>query len=498
MSDPLSTAQWNTESRLYVAARILASVRNVVRNHRLTLAAFLVPLTIRSIPEIIAGPYPVGYDTITAYVPLMRDWASGNTGAQFNPAIGGWLLFVVFGLIYSATHVDPIIIAKIAAPLLYGGLGVSEYAFARRVLGWNARKSLLLILIASSYFVSLRISWDLFRNTLALALMLLALVVGQNVNTRRRLLSFSVMVVLVATAHLLVATLLIVLVVLGDFPTKKPDWRRISAALPGAIYCAYSVVGLWIAGTSAVAIVEGGPQPISALYPIYLFLPLIPMAVLGSRNLRSKLLNLWLLVCGVVVVVATIPFSVSILTLSQGRWALIMFLPVVILSAEGVSRLRSSLGPALHWKPIAIGWMFVVVLLGSVYVGLPAREAFPYYQFLAPTSMLQSTVPLEDSRNVIGAFEWLSANISPGSVIMTTDPMYGWAREYFKGNAPILHFYPGVTLGQGLQVTIQRGYTRIFTVWWSDGQGWYGQESVPAEFALIYKCANFGVFLYVT
>ena len=36
--------------------------------HRYALAAFLIPLGIRAAPEIIVGPYPVGFDTIAFYV----------------------------------------------------------------------------------------------------------------------------------------------------------------------------------------------------------------------------------------------------------------------------------------------------------------------------------------------------------------------------------------------------------------------------------------------
>ena len=45
----------------------------VVRSYRFALAAFLIPLFIRAIPEILVGPYPVGCDTIALYVPDTLD-----------------------------------------------------------------------------------------------------------------------------------------------------------------------------------------------------------------------------------------------------------------------------------------------------------------------------------------------------------------------------------------------------------------------------------------
>ncbi len=52
---------------------------------RFAMAAFLIPLTVRAVPEIIVGPYPVGFDTIAFYVPNTLDWAVGKTGLSETP-----------------------------------------------------------------------------------------------------------------------------------------------------------------------------------------------------------------------------------------------------------------------------------------------------------------------------------------------------------------------------------------------------------------------------
>ncbi len=61
-----------------VTVRTGLSVWNRVVAIRFGLAAFLIPLAIRSIPEIIVGPYPVGWDTIEFYIPSMLDWDDRN------------------------------------------------------------------------------------------------------------------------------------------------------------------------------------------------------------------------------------------------------------------------------------------------------------------------------------------------------------------------------------------------------------------------------------
>jgi hypothetical protein len=55
---------------------IFQALGRAVRSYRFALAAFLIPLFIRSIPEILVGPYPIGWDTIAFYVPNNLDSAA--------------------------------------------------------------------------------------------------------------------------------------------------------------------------------------------------------------------------------------------------------------------------------------------------------------------------------------------------------------------------------------------------------------------------------------
>jgi hypothetical protein len=467
-----------------------------IRRHRFGLAALLIPVVLRTIPEIIAGPYPIGYDTITGYVPFMRDWAAGNPGSHFEFEAGGWLLFVLFGLAYAATRIDPLTIVKISAPLLYGILGFSEYVFAEKVLKWDRQKSFLLVFIASVYFVSLRVSWDLFRNTLGLSLMLFALVVGMNIGSKKRLVEFSALVLVVAFTHLLVAALLVSLVLIQSF-SKGLDIRRILPAIPAAFVIAISLIEFQAQGIAPIGqgVTVTGTLSVYA-FSLYAFLPLLPMVLLGKRMLESSLIKWWLVVCVVGVILATTPLSISSQLVSSNRWTLMMFLPLTVLSAEGFSRLGKSIS-FRGFKPlIRMGWILLLLILFAGYVGLQAESAFPYYAYFVPTSMLQSTVPLHNSQDVVNSFQWLSANIQPGSTIIALNPIYGWAREYFTGNAVVIGYAPGTTFDAALQQTLAMGNTRIYTVWWANGQGWYSNPSPPRGFVLQHQDGQFGVFLY--
>lgn len=63
-----------------VSGRVFTVLQRRFWKWRYGLAAFLLPLGVRMVPELLVGPYPVGWDTIAFYVPNTLDWAAGKAG----------------------------------------------------------------------------------------------------------------------------------------------------------------------------------------------------------------------------------------------------------------------------------------------------------------------------------------------------------------------------------------------------------------------------------
>ena len=460
------------------------------------LAAFLFPALVRVVPEIVAGPYPIGYDTVNSYAPFMLDWGLGNS--TFSPVIGGWVVYALFGGIYIATRIDPIVIVKTAAPIFYGVLGVSEFIFAQRVLRWRHGKSLFLVMVASMDFVLLRFSWDLFRNTLGLALLLLYFAYRTDPNSWRKEIVFTFLAWLVVVTHVLVGVVLVGIVCLELITSARtPQLKKVVPIIPASAQIVSSVIGLQGQGISIVA--GGGPSTIVSVSALALtvLVPIVSLAFFGYRSLKSRLVGCWVLICLIGLLSETQPISISSELVAPERWLLMLGVPVVFYAIEGVSRLlaSSSLGKVTVRRAVGLCWLTIFVALGVAFVGLPASDALSYFSSFTPTSMLQSSVPLEDSRSLVSSFSWLSANIDQGSVLMTHHAMYGWARLYFHGNNPLIAYPPQTTLEQGLVLTISQGYAEIYTVWWTDHYGWYGESTVPACFQEVHHEGRMGVYL---
>src|SRR5712692_3652946 len=109
--------------------------------HRFALLAFLIPLGIRAIPEIIVGPYPIGWDTIAFYVPNTLDWATGKVGPLQMLGTAP-LMYMISVPAYMASRVNPVWIFKVMGPLLYGIMIFALFRFLRLGLKWNDRMAL--------------------------------------------------------------------------------------------------------------------------------------------------------------------------------------------------------------------------------------------------------------------------------------------------------------------------------------------------------------------
>src|SRR2546428_6134298 len=202
--------------------RIAEWLARTVSSYKFALAAFLVPVFIRSIPEILVGPYPIGWDTIAFYVPNTLDWAAGKVG--FVQILGtAPLMYMISVPVYWVTRVNPVWIFKIMGPILYGTMIWSLFRFLRIGLKWPDKQALGGALLTSLYFVTLRISWDLYRNMLGLTFILLSLPLLQNWKGPRKALASSTLLLLAVGSDQLTGVLALAIV---GWRFLRSTWNR--------------------------------------------------------------------------------------------------------------------------------------------------------------------------------------------------------------------------------------------------------------------------------
>lgn len=182
------------------------------------LLSFLVPLIVRAIPEIVSYPWPIGFDTVNAYAPFIYNCqVYGFFTVLFNYGLFSnlvsFLFFILTGGLGALVRSDPFLILKVVAPVLSGFLGLSIFYFLTEYLGWSYKRGLICAVFCMSYFVVLRITWELLRNVLGLVFFFLAISQTKNLGERRKGFLFIFFSILCLFSHEMMAILLFVVVV---------------------------------------------------------------------------------------------------------------------------------------------------------------------------------------------------------------------------------------------------------------------------------------------
>jgi hypothetical protein len=474
------------------------------------LAAFLIPLAIRAIPEILVGPYPVGWDTIAFYVPNTLDWAAGKAG--FAEILGtAPLMYMISVPVYFLSRVNPVWIFKIMGPVLYGSMILALFRFVRIGLKWPDKQALGAALLTSLYFVTLRISWDMYRNMLGLTFILLSLPLIGDLKGPRKKALLSVLIVLAVASDQLTGVIALVVVgtkaLIGLTKEHREEFTEImKVTLPGAVlFLATVYTGLIMTGVGLVQ--QQAPVPtftsvgLSLGFLGYAYLALVPLILIGFRKVRNIELRTWSAFCIGIVIVALLPFFGPVV--QSYRWSLLIDIPLCIFATAGLYGLTESVHMTISRSRNFHGLILpifstLLVVSATLYIALPAQQAMPYYTAIPkfiPTSMVQDSVPLSDMASLRQVLGWVAVRMGTHDVLITHQAIYGWAKVYVPSTDHIINYgYSDPSNVASLAEII--GYSTVWTVWWAPGLGWHGQPYLPTGFASIFEDGNMAVYRY--
>jgi len=483
-----------------------------IGSNDLPLFAVLFPIAVRTIPEILAGPWPLGTDTVWIYAPFLNSVSKQGLWPPLEGILSirsAPLFFVLVGSVEALVRADPFLLIKAAAPLLHGFLVFSMFYFAKKGLGWDRPRCILVVVLASLYFIPLRFSWDMYKNGFGLGLLILAFAHVKPDRTwkdRVAFLSFAVSSLLTSelTAFLIGATAG-VLFLLDRLRGKRWSWE-ISAAAAVAWFAVLVYAGALFpaapAETPLAALARGPLFPydyVGARDGIYgytnildvyasvlvvsaiVLAPLIPFAWLGFHYER----RLWALsgilgVCSFSVLV--VPFAAIPI---WHRWLFMLVFPLIFFNAHGLTRCR---------RPIAALFLVGIVVLGTSFIVLPPGDPLPYFtnpETLPhlPSSMMQSTVPLENCQQIVDALRWLNGIPFNQSVLVAPTPFVGWAQLY--STIPRIYGYviPAQVDGGNFS-----GYQHVFLLYWAPQQGWYDSQATPTGMVPIHLSGQIAIY----
>jgi hypothetical protein len=482
--------------------------------------AFLIPLLARCIPELLMGPYLVGFDTMAHYVPTTLLWLQGDVslGSFFGTAP---LLFTLTTTL-TALSGSVFVALKVLPPILLGLLGLSIYTYAHHGISWSQRKSLFVAMLGALYFVALRISWDALREELAITclfftLTAVALMLAGKIQ-KRNYIFLSLAFIAVILANQVVAVLGMGIMLFSAIylllkNNRAIALRIIAFSLPAvSIFIAvfflspsipeYRLIfGFPNTSDGWVAIFGYSSYPdmlaSTAVFYIYCFALLLPLALLSVRSFKNFQMRIW-------VIIILLAAFVPIVSPSGLRIAMLLTYPLAFYAAEGLSRLKT-----IRWKRYRkhlfnaslVYLVAVTSVLGLGFMALSAATPFPYFSGAVnmhlnqiPSSMLQNTVAIYDCLDVENAVVWLNDNLNGNDALLAHRAFYGWALAGLDEKQVILYEYDNPADAAASNSTA--GYSHLYLIWWTDGKGWYNLPSVPSVFSKVYQSGDIAVYIY--
>jgi hypothetical protein len=457
------------------------------------------------------GPFAVGFDTIGYYVPTTFTWL--NSGIGFWPFIASAPFLYVILMGPTSIGIPIVLTLKVMSPLLLGFLGLSVYFYANQTLSWSTKKSLLVVLFATLYFVALRVSWDLLRCELALIFLFATLIflkAGRNALKSGVLLSLAMISVVFANPLVALIMFVIVFVTLIRFTLDRQvdNVRRLLVcSVPAgllllvmvyanyAVYPQFSMVSGFLGQSSQGFITLFGFDSHADLlidafsFPIFCYLPLLPLVVLGAKRSGSNLqLNAWIL-C--IVIALSLAIANVFIAVLPYRWTLLLTYPLAFYAAEGFVRLK------LNMYKIGVG--LILATLSVSFLVLPNEMAFCYYStnpLYVPKSMLQNTIPLSDCQDTVNVLQWAKTNMDNNTRLLVHQAFYGWASLVLDNNQLIPYNYDSPeTMAQKLT---ENGFSyQLYLIWWVNGSGWYAQPTIYSPFSQpLYESGRIAIFRY--
>jgi hypothetical protein len=478
--------------------------------------AFAIPLAVRAIPEILMGPYVVGFDTLAYYAPNTLTWLTGGVSFWGFMATAPFLYVLLMGV--TSIGVPIVISLKVMSPLLLGFIGLVVYFYANKTMAWSTKKSLLVVLFATLYFVALRISWDMLRSELGLIFLFTTLILlKKEGSTFKNGALLSLAMISVVFAHQLVAVIMfaiIIATVMRSYLDKKMVEVRKLMVYSAPAACLFFLV-IYANMMSQFPIVSGYPSQESgglsmllgfASYTdlvvntlgflVFCYLPLIPLIVLGARrfkgNLQLKAWIFWIFLSLLLVIITdTIFFGVY-----PYRWTLLLTYPLAFYATEAFSGLKlnsykagAALGVGLLLATLSVGFMVLPNGTALLYY-----NAFPTY---VPKSMLQNTLQLSDCQDTANALQWAQNNMPRNAHLLVHDAFYGWASLTLNNSQLICYGFDNPeTVAQKLE---ENGSAYpLYLIWWVNGSGWYGQSSMSSAFRQVYQSGRIAVFTFIS
>ncbi|MFY9565400.1 MAG: hypothetical protein WAQ29_03545 [Nitrososphaeraceae archaeon] len=410
---------------------------------------------VRVIPEMVAHPYPVGYDVINYYIPVITNFQ------EYWPIVSEQypLYVLILHFFQAATDLQPQILVSISGLILYGFFSVSLFIMSRRLFGLGEFYSMYLTLFVIFQLPVLRTAWDLHKDILSLTLFMIAISLIFPLRPKfgwYSLIGTSFVASVAVSLDKMIGALLVGSFLIYGFVVRSKYISLLSLIIVGffaaAIASHYGSIGQPFnvsAEYSETNLLSQNSEPNSPKNLLTLFLvvncPLLVPAGLGFIYSDNRLLKI------AVAISAIGSFSWVIFpdmrAIAADRWIFVLGIFLSIFAGYGIVRYaQTKTHPRFRRRILCL------VLGSSIILGL-TYETMPYHlasfsentlgqsiEPFGPATMQFNSIAVKDTGELLRTINWINENVPKDAIIIGEKHWRGWMEIKLQEDRSFLYY----------------------------------------------------------
>lgn len=431
----------------------------MILNHKdlpFYLLIFFSATCLKIVIELIAYPYPIGYDVVNYYIPMLSNFENEWTSILKEYPFYTYVLHLVQNL----TGLSAQNTVSMIAALIFGLFAVSIFSLGKALIRNSNHLPLLISLFVILQIPVLRTTWDLHRDMFSLTMMFFAvsIIIKLRNSYPNRFLdlaflsSLSFTVLSVISDRMVGAWLISVYGICNILYRERTVAINFVVALVSFIAVlavtddGYSIINSAIRSISDQGLdgqisSEAGqlsdsynPNNLFS-YFIALNILLVPLGIIGYMRLENQMLKVILIVAFVSSITWLIfPHSSELVA---DRWTLLFGISLSVFSGFGFVRIIQTMSVRLRNNYLYILVSAIIFLvfaqLGITYAVLPYEAQLSMiglfdeniHKFI-PKSMQFNSVKVNQSPIILDVVHWINENTPAQSKIIGSNDWRGW------------------------------------------------------------------------
>jgi hypothetical protein len=416
---------------------ILKSYKSTITAVKYPLIVFSIAISLRSITEILALPYPIGYDVINYYLPSLVNFDNHWTSASNQLP----LYLLLLHTITSVLQIHPRIVISASVVLIFGLFSLVIYSIARNIFHLNSFQSIFVSIFVIFQVSLLRTSWDLHKDMLGLTITLFCLSCASRFPNISKRIMFAILPLSIISvlSDRMIGFLLSSVLIIYSLITRERQIAIIAIAT-SIIFVAALIANFEIIRNNIIiGNVENETiqQPYTALNLVILFLLmsgiLVPTGIIGVMKSRNIILKIPLII-SLLGSFSWVVFPNTSAFLPD-RWIIIFSIFLSIFSGYGFVTLIENKQIMISNKKLRNYLVVLIpfIFLGSVFATSPNNSylnmygAFhAYIGHYGPLTMQYNSISLPESESLLSLIEWMNDNVSSQIVLIGSKHVRGW------------------------------------------------------------------------